>query len=178
MEWLNEPATWSQNGSGLIVVPDAGSDFWRITDYGFIHDNGHALLKPVQGDFAATVSFSADYRAQYDQAGLMIRVDAKNWLKAGIEHGDGQCFLSAVVTRDYSDWSVTSLPSCPDRVWLRVSRTGESVDIQASLDGETFQMMRITHLPSGGGWRVGPTCCAPTQSGFTARFFDFEIHAP
>jgi regulation of enolase protein 1 (concanavalin A-like superfamily) len=174
MEWLNEPAQWRHEGDDLLVTPDAGSDFWRLTEYGFIHDNGHALLEPVGGDFIATVSVTADYRAQFDQAGLLIRIDERNWLKTGIEHVDGRCFLSAVVTRDYSDWSVAPLDACPDRLWLRVTRKGETVEIAASLDGATFQMLRIAHLPSDAAWKIGPMACAPIASGFTAHFADFS----
>lgn len=174
MEWLNEPGEWTQADGGLTVTPDAGSDFWRLTHYGFIHDNGHAWLEPVAGDFTASVSFTADYRAQYDQAGLMVRVDAENWLKTGIEFVDGSCLLSAVVTRGHSDWSVAPLDQCPGEVWLRVVKTGESYDILASLDGSEFKTIRVTHLP-GDSVSVGPTACAPTDAGFIARFHDFRV---
>ncbi len=175
MTWLNEPKRWSETAAGLDVSPDVGSDFWRITDYGFIHDNGHARLEPVTGDFAASVEITADYRAQYDQAGLMIRMDAENWLKTGIEYVDGRCFLSAVVTRGFSDWSVVPLARCPATLGVRIRRTGDTVVIETSTDREPFQILRITHLPAGAESGVGPTCCAPTKAGFTARFTDFNL---
>ena len=34
--------------------------------------------------------FRGDFAAQYDQAGLMLRVDAEHWIKAGIEFADGR----------------------------------------------------------------------------------------
>lgn len=175
MEWLNEPARWRRDGGDLVISPDAGSDFWRLTEYGFIHDNGHALLTPSAGDFTASVTIAADYRAQFDQAGLMVRIDERNWLKTGIEHVDGRCFLSAVVTRDFSDWSVAPLDRCPDRLGLRLVRKGETVEIQSSLDGGSFTMLRIAHLPSHAAWSVGPMACAPIEAGFSARFSDFKI---
>lgn len=175
MEWLNEPAQWRREGDGLVIVPDQGSDFWRLTEYGFIHDNGHALLTPVEGDFVATVEVAADYRAQFDQAGLMIRIDELNWLKTGIEHVDGRCFLSAVVTRDFSDWSVAPLGACPERLRLRVTRKGETVETATSLDGAAFQPLRIAYLPIGDNWTVGPMACAPIEAGFAARFANFAI---
>lgn len=175
MVWLNEPKQWSETGAGLEITPDEGSDFWRITDYGFVHDNGHARLEPVDGDFSASVEFSANYREQYDQAGLMLRVDPENWLKTGIEYVDGNCFLSAVVTRGFSDWSVVPLDRCPDLVGVRVRRIGDSVTIETSTGGAPFQLLRITYLPAGAGSSVGPTCCAPSKAGFTARFTGFRI---
>ncbi len=175
MTWLNEPKIWSETDGVLSISPDEGSDFWRITDYGFIHDNGHARLEPVAGDFTATVAITADYREQYDQAGLMIRVDAENWLKTGIEFVDGRFFLSAVVTRGYSDWSIVPLDRCPDQLGVRVRRTGESVAIETSVDDRPFQIMRIAYLPKGSGSGVGATCCAPAKAGFTAHFTNFTI---
>ena len=75
MIWLNEPARSSENERCSRNLTGRSYDFWRITDYGFIHDNGHARLEPVEGDFTASVAITADYRAQFDQAGLMIRVE-------------------------------------------------------------------------------------------------------
>jgi uncharacterized protein len=175
MIWLNEPARWSEAAGVLEIAPDEGSDFWRIPDYGFIHDNGHAYLEPVNGDFTASVEITADYRAQFDQAGLMLRVDAENWLKTGIEFVDGRCFLSAVVTRGFSDWSVIPLERCPETLGVRVRRRGDAVTIETSIDRESFQTMRVTYLPAGSGSGVGPTCCAPTKAGFTANFMGFKV---
>jgi regulation of enolase protein 1 (concanavalin A-like superfamily) len=175
MIWLNEPTQWSESDASLEISPNEGSDFWRITDYGFIHDNGHARLEPVDGDFTASVEITANYREQYDQAGVMIRVDAENWLKTGIEFVDGRCFLSAVVTRGFSDWSVVPLDRCPETLGVRVRRRRDSITIETSTDREPFQILRVTYLPAGSGSGVGPTCCAPTKAGFTAKFTEFNV---
>src|SRR5450755_98378 len=41
VQWLNEPAQWSEQGSDLIVTADAATDFWRVTGYGYVRDSGH-----------------------------------------------------------------------------------------------------------------------------------------
>jgi len=41
MQWLNEPASWQRTGDVLRVSVDPGTDFWRTTGYGYVHDNGH-----------------------------------------------------------------------------------------------------------------------------------------
>ena len=84
--WLNAPATWRLDGECLRVVTDAKTDFWRETHYGFTRDNGHFFGCEVAGDFTAQLRVRARYEALYDQAGLMVRLDARNWIKAGIEH--------------------------------------------------------------------------------------------
>ena len=53
MQWLNEPAVWKQDKDTLYVTSDAGTDFWRLTHCGEIHDNGHFYYRSVTGDFTA-----------------------------------------------------------------------------------------------------------------------------
>ena len=45
----------------------------------------------------------ARHETLYDQAGLMLRIDERNWLKAGIEFVDGRQMLSVVATTH--EWS-------------------------------------------------------------------------
>src|SRR6478609_4262917 len=42
--WTHDPAHVEIVGDGLVVTARAGSDAWRTTAYGFIHDSEHALL--------------------------------------------------------------------------------------------------------------------------------------
>lgn len=62
-----------------------------------------------------------DYKSRFDQAGMMIRIDHDNYIKAGIEFVDGLYNLSVVVTHRTSDWSVIPLERSVDAVrskWL------------------------------------------------------------
>ena len=136
MHWYNEPAVWAANGDTVTVTAEPGTDFWRKTHYGFIRDNGHFYYQEVAGDFRCEVKVSGGYAALYDQAGLMVRLDAETWLKCGIEFVEGVQYVSAVVTRDFSDWSVVALPGSPAALWLRVVRTGPAIEISYALDGE------------------------------------------
>ena len=106
MSWMNEPPIWREADDELHVTTGASTDFWSRTFYGFIRNSGHFRHRPVSGDFSAEVRITADYRALYDQAGLMLWAGPDNWLKTGIEYTDGAMHVSTVVTRDgYSDWS-------------------------------------------------------------------------
>ena len=40
-QWINEPATWSEEDGSLSVVTDEETDFWRETWYGFERFSGH-----------------------------------------------------------------------------------------------------------------------------------------
>ena len=96
--WLNEPPPWLDEDGRLSVTTAAETDFWQRTFYGFVHDDGHFRHVDATGDFTAAVSFEGQYETLYDQAGLMVRIDAENWIKLGIEFSDGECNFSLVCT--------------------------------------------------------------------------------
>jgi len=180
MEWLNPPPEWREEGGVLTVVTGDRTDFWRETHYGFIRDDGHFRYRPATGDFTATLAFRGAYAELYDQAGMMLRLDERNWVKAGIEFVDGQPMLSAVVTRDFSDWSSMPLPVGPDWLRLRLTRIGSAVRVDWAEDRAPaeFRMVRLAYLPAAGEARVGPMCSSPQRAGFTAEFRALELGPP
>ncbi len=175
LTWLNPPRQWSTGGGSVELVTDAGTDFWRTTHYGFVRDNGHLLWQPAGADFAARVDVRGRYRDQYDQAGLMVRLDARQWVKCGIELADGAFMMSTVVTRDVSDWSVTRLESAPDTLGLRVTRNGDTLTVEFSLDGAGWQTHRLAFFPPGAGVMVGPMAASPDGDGFEVGFTGLSV---
>src|SRR5438132_821474 len=109
MNWYNEPPTWDIQGNKITIQTAPKTDFWRLTAGGYITDSGHFYYQRQDGDFRATVKFSGTYQALYDQAGLMVRLNETTWMKCGIEFIEGAQHVSAVVTREYSDWSIVAL---------------------------------------------------------------------
>ena len=177
MQWLNEPPVWEADHGRLRIVTGANTDFWRITHYGFVRDNGHFYHEQRDGDFTVQVKIKAKYEALYDQAGIMVRLDPANWIKTGVEYTDGQPHFSAVVTRDFSDWSVLPADS-PGPVWLRLTRLGSAIRIQYSLDGISFPMLRLAYLPEANDTQIGLMCCSPERAGFEVEFSEFQIGGP
>ncbi|WP_406689233.1 DUF1349 domain-containing protein [Saccharopolyspora sp. ID03-671] len=177
-QWLNEPANWLTY-AGLTVTSDTGTDFWQTTHYGFNRDTGHALMVPVGAQFRMRTRFFGDYREQHDQAGLMLRLDERNWIKTGIEYVDGEQFLSAVVTRDFSDWSRQPLSAvCGDveSVTIEIERFEDAVQIRyAPEDGEPVHDLRIAYFPPDVPASAGPMCASPDGAGFPVRFSDLTV---
>ncbi|WP_433268787.1 DUF1349 domain-containing protein [Actinosynnema sp. CS-041913] len=168
-QWLNEPASWSDEG-GLSITTDPDTDFWRTTHYGFDRDTGHLLGVPLTGDFTLVASFTADYATQYDQAGIALRVDHRNWIKAGVELVDDEFQVSTVVTRDFSDWSVVPAGRV-SRVTVSAAREGDTVTVRYGLDGaEPTTMLRLGYFPPDVATLAGVMAAAPTGPGFVARF--------
>ncbi|MBH8555694.1 DUF1349 domain-containing protein [Nostocaceae cyanobacterium CENA357] len=177
MEWYNEPPVWEVIDEAIAITSGAKTDFWRETHYGFIRDNGHFFYQQVQGEFIVEVKVSGEYQELYDQAGLMVRLDEFNWLKCGIEFVNNVQQVSAVVTRDYSDWSVVPMPHNPPAIWMRVTRCDTAVEVQYSLDGTDYQMLRLAYLTPVKTVSVGIMCASPEGNGFPMRFEKFQIRS-
>jgi regulation of enolase protein 1 (concanavalin A-like superfamily) len=172
--WLNPPLAASVDPQGLVVTTRDRSDFWRTTSYGFVRDDGHALLTDLPDGSAVEVAFLAAFDELYDQAGVMVRVDAHNWIKAGIEMSDGVPQLGAVVTREVSDWSVAPVPEWAGReVTVRVSRAGDALTVRARCEDQPWRLVRLAPLSPDAHAQAGPFCCSPEREGLQVRFTGF-----
>jgi regulation of enolase protein 1 (concanavalin A-like superfamily) len=176
--WLNPPAAVSQSNGDLLVTCLEGSDFWRTTAYGFVHDSGHALLIDLPDGSAVETTFVLDYSGQFDQAGLLLRADDENWIKSGVEFFDGAPSLGGVVTRRESDWSTSPVPQwIGQTVAIRMSRSGDAVTVRARAHQGPWQLVRVAPIDPQLSWRAGIYCCAPTRSDLTVRFTSFSTGA-
>ncbi|MBB3963621.1 DUF1349 domain-containing protein [Rhizobium metallidurans] len=180
MTWLNPPPFDEQREDGLHVRSGEKTDFWQGTYYGFHRDDGHFLHRPRHGDFTAEVSFSANYRALYDQAGIMLRADATHWMKCGIEYTDGARHFSVVVTNGNSDWSAFRIDHDFVRIAVRVTRNGDALFVQYRTDMMAdWRMARLAWSdPKLEELMVGPVFCSPQRAGFEATFHDFSLSDP
>ncbi len=179
-DWTREPITTEVSADGALVVEAAeGSDWWRDTAYGFRHEDGHALLRPWEPGTAVEVSFALDgFTGQFDQAGLLVRVDDENWVKAGVELSDGHPQLGAVVTVGTSDWSTGRVDEwIGSVVTIRASRLADAVVIRAraTVDDE-WRLVRVARFPHERA-SIGPMLCGPTRAGLRVRFVDWRTTA-
>jgi regulation of enolase protein 1 (concanavalin A-like superfamily) len=178
-EWHHEPPKWCLEHDVLSVRTGRNTDFWQSTFYGFQRDDGHFFHSSVDGDFSAEVLVDGQYDVLYDQAGLMLRVDHKNWIKTGIEYTDGQSHFSTVVTRDgFSDWSVLKLGQLADPLRVRLTRHAEALRVQYLLPDAGWHMARLAYLTMPESVSVGPMCCSPQREGFEVTFRELSIGAP
>ena len=177
--WTHEPEAVTFNGDFLRVTAVEGSDAWRTTSYGFVHDSEHALLQPMDGPSSVEVSFVLDYTEQFDQAGVFLRVDDHTWIKAGVEFSDGVPQLGAVVTREFSDWSVAPVAEWVGRVvTVRASRDGDAVTVRAWAAGEDPRLVRVAYLDPDADVSAGLLCAAPTRAGLTVAFTGYRVGEP
>lgn len=180
MAWLNAPPFFEERDDALHVRSGEKTDFWQGTYYGFHRDDGHFLHESRKGDFTAEVTFSGNYEALYDQAGLMIRADEKHWIKCGIEYTDGARHFSTVVTNGNSDWSAFRIGHDFDAISVRATRNGDAIFIQYRTDTmDEWHMARLAWFdPAFENVLVGPVFCSPQRAGFEAVFHDFTLTDP
>ena len=179
MQWFNEPEKWAIDGNKLTMQVTPQSDYWRISHYGFTVDDAPFFYTLRGGEFEAKVKISGDYKVRFDQAGLMLRIDEENYIKAGIEFVDGKYNLSCVVTHHTSDWSVIELDKPVDHVWIKAVRRLDAVEIFYSFDDVEYTMMRNCWLKDNTPVMVGMMAACPDGNGFKATFEEFKIkHLP
>lgn len=209
--------SWTVDDDGqLIVKAPAKKDFWRKTYYSplLVKDDGPCLFATIHLSnnkaYMATTTFtmtpppSGNSFTQFDQAGLMIRLDSDHWLKTGIEVVDGIPRLSCVVTNGYSDWSTQRYwKETPNQVKLRTHiLPNHSIVVEAweeSIQNWTF--IRIAHLHLNSNCHPDPlekdpivqnawtgksapdghmyvgvfAACPEDQKGTTVTFHDFQV---
>jgi len=177
--WLNAPKAWKVAPSGdLTLVTDKGSDFWRETHYGFTRDSGHFLGFTAPGAFTAQLRIRGQYQKLYDQAGIMVRVDERRWVKAGIELSDGRAMLSSVLTDDKSDWATGPYEHDAQDFWMRATVAKGVLRLQVSADGKIWPLVRLAPFPIASSYQVGPMACTPERAGLEVVFSDLSITAP
>ncbi len=174
--WSEPPVQVSEEGGDLAVTAAEGSDAWRHTAYGFVHDDAHALLALFVPGTAVEVVFTADLMAEFDQAGIMVRIDEEHWVKAGLEFADGVLGVGAVVTDRVSDWSVGAVPEwLGQRVRMRVSWSNDALTVRAGIDGEPLRLVRVAPFAQSQAAMAGPYLAAPTRAGLTVRFHQWQV---
>lgn len=179
MTWYNEPAKWAVSDGALLMEVTPKSDYWRISHYGFTVDDAPFYYATYGGEFEAKVKITGDYQARFDQAGLMVRIDHENYIKAGIEYVGGKYNLSVVVTHTTSDWSVITLDKPVESVWIKAVRRRDAVEVFYSFDDKEYVMMRNAWLKDNTPVMVGMMGACPDGDGFNVRFDNFSVkHLP
>lgn len=176
--WLNEPERWTAQGDSLEIVTDKATDFWRKTHYGFCRDSGHFLGFRTAQAFTAELRVQCDFQALYDQAGIMVRIDAERWVKAGIEFSDERAMLSSVLTDGQSDWATAPYQHDPGDFWMRVTVADGVLRLQASADGKVWPLVRLAPFTMAQSYWVGPMACTPERGGLPVTFTRFSLKPP
>ena len=178
--WFHEPPAFYFDG-GLHLHTRGDTDFWQRTHYGFRRDDGHCLFTRVAGDFRLVCHVAFAPCTQYDQCGVMVRVDESHWIKVSTEYENPEiCRLGSVVTNGgYSDWATQDVPADVLEKWYRVSREGTDYILEQGDNGQDWKQMRIAHLDGGAETvEAGVYACSPKGDGFHCHFRTLSLETP
>lgn len=176
MQWFNEPESWEiKNPSTFVMQIPAKTDYWRITHYGFTVDDAPFYYTTYGGEFEVKVKITGNYKTIYDQMGLMLRSNHKNWIKTGVEFVNGKQNISTVVTHNTSDWSVVELDKAPKSVWIKAVRRLDAVEVFYSFDDKEYKVIRTCYLEDNCPVQVGIMGASPDGDGFEAIFENFKV---
>ncbi|AOP33540.1 hypothetical protein A0128_06580 [Leptospira tipperaryensis] len=175
--WKNSPKFEIKNHR-LFFKTSPDTDFWQKTHYGFRRDNGHCLLKNITADFSLSVRTEFYPKKQYDQCGLIVRIDSENWIKTSIEYetSDHSRLGSVVTNLGYSDWATLDIHSKINTMWYRIQNKENDFLLEYSENGMNWKQLRMAHLLlNSRPLAVGIYACSPMESSFECVFDHFEL---
>ncbi len=178
MQWLRAPQQFTVTEDRVEMITEPRTDLWQRTYYHFRNDNAPVLqLTTAEKFFSFVVKADFDTKCRYDQAGVVMYLDSDNWLKASMEYENDRIQrLGSVVTNNgYSDWSSVDVDASIKSMWFRLSRRDADFCIENSVDGVSFNQMRICHMFNAGDEiRFGVYACSAEDSSFRAVFTCME----
>ena len=179
-EWLKRPENIiALMENKLSFKTDAETDFWQKTHYEMRKDNGHFFYQTLDAKaFEYEICLSALQGSRYDQAGIMLRGNAENWLKISAEfETQERSWLGAVNTKfGLSDWSTYRVPTMQHQHYkLVVEGDNALVYALVGTDWQQLRMLDISHLRRSDGLDLGVYACSPKGPGFDVSFYDIKL---
>ena len=179
LKWTRKPKQYTINDNYIEIITEPHTDLWQQTYYHFVNDNAPVLqMKTSRKYFSFIVKTEFDSKNRFDQCGIVMYLDSKNWLKTSIEfENDRYQHLGSVVTNNgYSDWATTEIDASIKSMWYRFSRRENDFCIECSEDGVIYKQMRVCHMFNiKDKIQFGIYACSPENSSFKATFTDMEI---
>lgn len=179
LQWTRMPKDFSIGKDRIEIQTAPHTDLWQRTYYHFRNDNAPVLqVSTNEKYFSFVVKTEFESKHRFDQCGVVMYLDADNWLKASIEY-ENETFqhLGSVVTNHgYSDWATTAIDASIHAMWYRLSRREDDFCLECSTDGEVFSQMRVCHMwEAANEISFGIYACSPEDSSFKADFTNMDI---
>lgn len=173
MKWLLE-SSFEITADGIRIQAPKKSDYFVDPKTANPTCSAAFLYQDVCGDFVLRAHVHHDFIATYDACCLMAYESDTLWAKACFELSDFNTHtIVSVMTNERSD-DGNGVNINEDCVWLQLARTDNVFTVHYSLDGVTFYMVRLTHLPMKKDIKVGFVAQSPLGDGGMRSFT--QIH--
>ena len=178
-KWTRKPSDFRIDKDKIEITTAPHTDLWQRTYYNFRNDNAPVFqMKTSEKYFSFTFKTSFDSKNRFDQCGVVMYLDSDNWLKGSIEYeNESYQHLGSVVTNNgYSDWATTQVCASIKSIWYRLSRRESDFCIECSMDGVSFEQMRICHMFNAmDEVSFGVYACSPEDSSFVCSFEELDF---
>lgn len=179
-KWLNESKMTVDNGEIAIYAPK-NTDWFNNP----IPEEDGTLSKPVanapflytevEGDFVFSVKVKPNHESVYDACAIMVIEDEYLWMKVAFEKSDfGTTAAVCVATNKISD-DANGCNINQEYMWLKVCRVGDIFSAHYSLDGKTYNMVRLFNLPVQKTVKVGIEAQSPAGEGGMRYYSDINL---
>jgi uncharacterized protein len=175
LEWDPPPVAWSAADGALAVEAGPNTDLFVDPGDGTETQNAARLLARVEGDYALSARVAVEFRSDYDAGVLLLWAHERSWAKLCFELSpQREPMVVSVVTRGVSD-DCNSFTVDGNVVWLRVARLGRAFAFHASVDAQTWRLVRYFALEPGADPRVGFLAQSPRGDGCSVRFEEISF---
>lgn len=177
-EWYNEPNNVVFAEQEMKIVAEAQTDFWQSLHHKIKKDNAHFFYKTVSGDFKLIIKWRFADAAHFNQCGIMVRVDERNWFKASTMFQSSQSpeIGTCLTVQGYSDWAGTALNNVPEHIFYKLERKGDDFVASFSFDGQKYTKLRQFYLRTvEPEVKAGAYIAAPQNKPFEAVLDEIEF---
>ena len=177
-DWLNEPQNVRFMDDGMHASSKYRTDFWCCARHNFRKDDGHFFYSYVLGDFCCDLDWSGINQANFDQCGIMLRLDVNNWFKASFIYENSRPqLISSLTTDGYSDLAVVPLMDSFSHIWYRVKKRKGCYIASYSFDGVNYNTLRKFYLVHDNDEiKVGAYLCSPQHEDFEAVLHGIKMY--
>lgn len=171
-EWLNEPDDVDFDDSGMMVVAKANTDFWQNNRKNIHKNDGHFFFSRRNGNFVLNVQWNFRQLKDFEQCGIMLYFDERNWMKASIMTDNPLLpKLGCCVTNcGYTDWAMQETSAEIEQIYFRIKRSSGDYTLFYSLDGIKFVQIRWFNFQNEEmEIKAGAYIASPKNVGFQAQ---------
>lgn len=177
-DWYNEPENVRFDVDGMKVFAKPNTDFWQSLQRGFKKDDGHFFFCRKDKDFELVLKWKIENKQDLSQCGVMVRVDERNWCKAGVELEikNELVLFSCLTTQGHSDWSKSFYLGNVEEVWFKIVRIEDEFEFFCSVDGVKFVKFKMVYLKNFEDVKVGAYISSVKGEEFFAELSDLSVN--